>query len=240
MHRALDLLDVDTTVRAAAVAVARARARAASVAMTAGVVRAGGVLAVVGTQAIAVGKSDDGRDEEEDDVDDAQRPASLEHGARLVGGPVIVGAGDGDVAETIGPVGAAADRSAVDVADAAQVVDTGDEGAEDEDVDDTDEEGVGRGAVVGEESKDGPGEGDDGDDEEDEDGGWGEGVCVVEAIYEPGEHAHDRDQSDDLKDPIKDEDDCKEHGGGVSSNWLEGLDAEERGGEATRLRRNAR
>jgi hypothetical protein len=194
--RPLDLLDVDTTVRAAAVAVARARARAASVAVTAGVVRAraGGVsLAVVGAQAIAVSKGDDGCNEEEDDVDDAQRPASLEHGARLVGGPVIIGAGDGNVAETVGPVGAAVDRRAVNVADSAQIVDASDEGSKDENVDDTDEEGVGRGAMVGEESEDGPGEGDDGDDKEDEDRGWCEGVCVVEAIYEPGEHAHNRD-----------------------------------------------
>lgn len=49
--------------------------------------------------------------------------------------------------------------------------------------------GVGAGAVVGEESEDGPDGCEDGDDEEDEDGGRGEEVGLVVDVDEVGEHS---------------------------------------------------
>lgn len=67
--------------------------------------------------------------------------------------------------------------------------------------------------MVREEGENGPGEGEDGDDEEDEDGGRSKSVDFCEAVDEPGEHAHDGDQSDDLPDPRQDEDECENHAG---------------------------
>lgn len=212
--RLVACLDVDTAGVRAAVAVAGAGARAAaSVAVAARVVRAraGGVLAVVGTEVIAVGKGDERGEEEQDGVHDGKRPASLEHGAGLVGGPVVVRAGDGNITKAVGPVAVARDVGAVGVADAAQIPDGGDEGADEAEVDEADEHGIGRGAVVGEEGEHGPGEGKDRDDEEHENGIGREGVCLDEAIDEPGEHAHGGDQSQDLKDPIADEEECEPH-----------------------------
>ncbi len=174
-------------------AVAGARAAAAvavvSVAVSAGVIAA---LAVVGAHVIAIGKFDDGSEEEQDDVDDGKRPASLQHSARLIGRPIEVGTADANIPNVDGPVVLAGDAGAVEEADAAQVPDAGDKSTDEAEVDETDEKGVGGGAMVGEEGEDAPGEGEDGDDEEDEDGVWGELVFVCEAIDEPGEHAHGR------------------------------------------------
>jgi len=90
-------------------------------------------------------------------------------------------------------VGLGGDGGAVVVGDAAQVVDAGDEGADEAEVDEGDEVGVVAGAVVGEEGEDGPDGGEDGDDEEDEDGGWGEEVLGVVDVDEVGEHAEGGD-----------------------------------------------
>lgn len=87
--------------------------------------------------------------------------------------------------------------------------------------------------MVGEECEDGPCEGERGDDEEDQDGGWGEGVCLGEAVDEPGEHAHRGDlvmlgqlgvveaevgemdayESDQLEDAVRHKEYSKEHAG---------------------------
>lgn len=145
---------------------------------------------VVGTDAVAVVESDESGPSEEDAVHDAKGPGGLEHGARLVGAQVVVGSGDGDAAEGATPLTIPDQRGAVGARDAAQVVDGGDEGANEAQVDESDEAGVGRRAVVAEEGEDGPGEGKDGDDEKEEDGDWGEEVLVVVQMDEPGEHAH--------------------------------------------------
>lgn len=135
-------------------------------------------------------KGNDGGDEEEDAVHDAKGPASLEHGAGLVGAPVPAGASSAPSAAADGPVVAARDGHAVGVADAAQVPDAGDEGAHEAEVDDADEERIGRRPVVAEEGEDGPREGENRHDEEDENRLRREDVVLVVAVNEPGEHAH--------------------------------------------------
>ena len=120
------------------------------------------------------------RHEEQYTVDNPKREARLQHSTRLVHihterrviyaqggdvngvarGPDAAGAGDAS-----GGVGA------VLGSDAAELVDAGDEGADEGKVDEGDEEGRAAGRVVAEEGGDGPGGGEDGDDEED--AGWG-------------------------------------------------------------------
>lgn len=184
--------DIDTSrprVRAAVAARAAAVRVAAAVVVMAGVVPA---AVLVGAHPAAVAKGDDGCEEEEQAVDDGKSPAGLEHGAGLVGGEVPSGTGDGEVAEAGAPV-VAVGLCAVGVGDAAQLVDGADESADEGEVDEGDEAGVGRGAVVGEEGEDGPGDGEDRDDEEDENGVGREGVGRHVRVDEPGEHAHDGD-----------------------------------------------
>jgi hypothetical protein len=173
------------------VAVARARVAAAmmAVAVAVGVTLAAAVL----VDAVAVQPGGQGGDEEGDDVHDAKGEAGLEHGAALVGAPVDADAraGDLDVAEVDGPVVAGAgDVGAVGPGDAAQEVDGGDEGAEEEGVDEGDEAGVARRAVVEEEAEDGPRQAQRRHDEEDEDrvGRQRHGLGVL--VYKPAEHAH--------------------------------------------------
>jgi hypothetical protein len=192
---------------------AATRARAAAVAVAVVVVIRATV--VIGADAVAVVEGDKGGPGEEDAVHNAKRPRGLEHGAGLVGAQVEVGVGEGDAAGRRGVGAVAGEAGAVRVGNAAQVVDGGDEGADKGGVDEGDEAGVGRGAVVAEEGEDGPGESEDGDDEEEEDGGWGEGVDLVEAVDEPGEHAHGGDQGDDLQDARSDKGHCEKHGGRV-------------------------
>lgn len=128
-------------------------------------------------------------DEEEDAVHDAEDPAGLEHGAGLIDGDAVrVDVGLAEDAQGQG-VGLRGDAGAVVGADAAQVVDAGDEGADVAEVDEGDEVAVGPAAVVGEEGEDGPHGGEDGDDEEHEDGGRGEQVLRVVDVHEVGEHA---------------------------------------------------
>jgi hypothetical protein len=98
-------------------------------------------------------------------------------------------AGDGQAADVGGPR-LVRDVCARGVVDAAQLVHARDEGAEEAGVDEADEEGVGRGAVVGEEGEDAPGQGEDGGDEEDEDRGRGQGVGGDVLVDKVGQHAH--------------------------------------------------
>ena len=196
-------LDVDTTVRvrATVAAVSRPRPRVAPpVAMTTRVMmrRPCHIPIIPSTQPSTVPERKHGRDKKPNGVDDAKRPRRLEHRTRLRSSPAQPRARDGDVANIHGPVVAEADVGAVCVGDAAEVVDTRDETADEAEVNKGDEARVGRGAVVGEEGEDGPGEGEDGDDEEDEDRCGSEGVCFCVAVNEPGEHAH----GGDLENPI--------------------------------------
>ena len=203
----------------------------ASVAVTAGVVgSARRVVTVVGAHVSTVQESDNRGDGKEDNVHDTKRPAGLEHSARLVVDKVVAGANDTNTASRDIPVVGAANANAVGVSDVAQVVNGSDEGAEEEGVNECDKVGVGRGAVVAEESEDCPCESENGNDEEDEDRVGSQGVLLDEAIDEPGEHAHTRDlrlivslvvvifsrwcfayQSDDLKDPEENEEHCEKH-----------------------------
>lgn len=184
----------------------------ASVAVTAGVVgSARSVVAVVGAHVSTVQESNNRGDGEEDDVHDTKRPAGLEHTAWLVVDEIVAGANDTNTASRDIPVVGAANANAVGVSDITQVVNGSDESAEEEGVNKCDKVSVCRGAVVAEESEDCPGESENGNDEEDEDRIGGQGVLLDEAIDEPGEHAHTRDQSDDLKDPEEDEEHCEKH-----------------------------
>lgn len=182
-------LDIDTSgVRTATAAVAgtRARARVAAVAVSAGVVRSGGVATVTVTHAVAVEKGNEGSDEEENDVHNGKSPAGLEHRARLVVAEVVAGPNNADITGGNTPVGAAGEADAVGVAHASEEPHTGDKGSDKEKVDEADEKSIGGGAVIAEEREEGPGESENGDDEENKDGVWGEGVLLDEAIDEPG------------------------------------------------------
>ncbi len=75
----------------------------------------------------------------------------------------------------------------------AQLVDAGDEGADEAEVNEGDEEGVGARAVVGEQRGDGPGGAEDRDDEQDQDVVRGESVGFRVDVDEPGEHAEGGD-----------------------------------------------
>jgi hypothetical protein len=138
-------------------------------------------------------RSQQTRNEEENAIHDAERPTGFQHRARLIDSDAKgVEIRLSEDAERL-RVGLGGDRGAVVVADAAQVVDAGDEGADEAEVDEGDEVGVVAGAVPGEEGEDGPDSGEDGDDEEDEDGGWSEEVLGVVYVDEVGEHAEGGD-----------------------------------------------
>lgn len=128
----------------------------------------------------------------ENHVHDAQGKTRLEHRARLVHPKPPPRRGHGaeigkaDLVREVGP----RDGSAVGLGDEAQVVYSGDEGADKGQIDQADEFSVGRGAVVGEEREEGPGQRQDGDDEEEEDVGGRELVGFEVLVDEPGEHAH--------------------------------------------------
>lgn len=102
-------------------------------------------------------ESEHAGEEEKDAVHDAKDPAGLEHGARLVDVEPHATQGDGaQHAEADDRVRVGCDATAVVVPDAAQLVDAGDQGADEAEVDEGDEECVGARAVVGEECVDGP------------------------------------------------------------------------------------
>lgn len=73
------------------------------------------------------------------------------------------------------------------------VLDSGNESADEAQVDECDEARIGRRAVVREEREDGPCESEDRHDEEHEDRGRSQGVDFRVLVNEPGEHAHGRD-----------------------------------------------
>jgi hypothetical protein len=138
-------------------------------------------------------RSQQARNEEENTIHDAERPTGFQHRARLIDSDTIgieIRLPEDAERER---VRLGSDGGAVVVGDAAQVVDAGDEGADEAEVDEGDEVGVVAGAVVGEEGEDGPDGGEDGDDEEHEDGGWSEEVLGVVDVDEVGEHAEGGD-----------------------------------------------
>lgn len=79
---------------------------------------------------------------------------------------------------------------AVGVLDLAQVVDAGDEAAEEAEVDKGHKHAVVRRSRVVEQREEGPTQCEDGNDEEDQDVVGSEDVCVVELFDKPTEHAN--------------------------------------------------
>lgn len=79
---------------------------------------------------------------------------------------------------------------AVRIRNASERINATDERADKKNINESDKAGVLFGAVVGEESADGPDDGEDGDDEEDEDRIWCECVVLDVDVHEVGEHAH--------------------------------------------------
>ena len=108
-------------------------------------------------------EGEDERCEEEDAVHDAEGEAGLEHTAMLlhVHGHACKGISLHRISK-----GPKVDAGAVIIAGVAELVGSGDEGADEAQVDEADEEGVVAGLVVCEERADGPDGGEDGDDEE--------------------------------------------------------------------------
>jgi len=111
-------------------------------------------------------------DEEEDDIHDAERKASLQHAALFIGSEMqavdrrITKDAEVDLVRLSGH-----HAGAVLVCDAAQFVDTCDQCADKAQVDEGDEACVVARPVVGEERSDGPGGAEHADDEEHEDVG---------------------------------------------------------------------
>lgn len=171
-------------------------------------------LAVGTAGAVAVEPSQDGGEEEEDAVHDAKGEAGLEHGASLVdrGVDAVVGVGGTKGTKVEVEAAAGGDVDTVGLGDVAQVPDGGDECADEAEIDDGDEQGVGGRAVVAEEGEDGPGEREHRDDEENKYVVGRQGVDFDIAVDEPGEHAHGWDQSEDLHEAPKGEEDGEQHG----------------------------
>ena len=121
----------------------------------------------------------DERDEEEHRVHNPKRPRRLQHRAVLVDidRPWRIAA-DAKIAERpeSDVDGRELEACAVGLADAAELVVGGNEGADEAEVDEGDEEGRAAGGAEAEEGHDGPGTGEDRDDEEDEDVGWSEEI----------------------------------------------------------------
>lgn len=86
--------------------------------------------AAAAADAVAVQPGEDGGEEEEDGVHDAEGEARLEQGARLVGVDADAVAVDAEEAEVDGVGRAVGDVGAVGAGDEAEVVDAGDEGAD--------------------------------------------------------------------------------------------------------------
>lgn len=95
------------------------------------------------TQPITMHKRHDGRNKKQDNIDNRQDPARLEHGTRLIGLPIIIRPRHRDTTEAGRPVVVAVRRGAVKVADVTEVPHPDDEGGEEAQVDEADEHGVG-------------------------------------------------------------------------------------------------
>lgn len=140
---------------------------AVSIAM---VVASGAILAVlVSSMVVAVHPSSKRAPSKEDAVHDAESPAGLEHRARLRVAPVIAQAVHLSTADKVPPDIRLRRIVAGSIADAAKVVDCGDESADNSDVDEGHKQGVMRRAVVAEEGENGPGQSKYADNEQDKD-----------------------------------------------------------------------
>jgi len=114
------------------------------------------------------------RNKKEDTIHNPKRKTGLQHRTLFIRLKIHPLATQSHIIAKIDfPSSSCRDVGAVFHGDEAQVVDAGDEGADETEVDEADEAGVGFRTVVGEESADCPGGGEDGDDEEDEDVCWG-------------------------------------------------------------------
>lgn len=175
----------------APVAAVAAPAAVSVVVAAAGAVAARLVAVLLLLRAVAVEPGEDGGEGEEDAVHDAEGEGGLEHGARLVGADVeAVDAGRPEDAEADVPPVARDDVGAVGARDEAQVVDGGDEGAEEAQVDQSHEARVGAAAVVAEEGEQRPDEAQNRHDKHDEDEVRRQDVVAGVAVYEVAQHAH--------------------------------------------------
>lgn len=131
----------------------------------------------------------DPRHKEKHTIHNPQREARLEHRTRLIHAQPHrrQGAAAKRAQVDIDRRVAGHDGDAVRVCDEAQLVDAGDEGADEGEVDEADEARV---VAVREDGEEGPGQGEDRDDEEEEDVGRRKLVGGDVEVDEVGEHAH--------------------------------------------------
>lgn len=128
------------------------------------------------------------RPEEKQGLHDSERKACLQHGARLfhvqrkrvIGAPPVLA----ERAER-DPDGAAVPVRAVCASDEAELIDSGNEGAEEEKIDESDENGGIFGGFEADQCVDGPEDGNGADDEEDQDVRRGQHVGFDVAVNEP-------------------------------------------------------
>lgn len=153
-------------------------------------------------------------DEEEDAVHDAEREARLLHRALLLhAGREAARARDAVGADAQICGAAVREAGAVGAGDATELVDAGDEGADEAEVDEGDVEGGSLGGFAAEEGHDGPDGGEGGDDEEGENGGWGESKGFLVEVDEVCQHAQRGNERDDLEQAPKGEEDVPKHRG---------------------------
>ncbi|TGO85660.1 hypothetical protein BPOR_0375g00090 [Botrytis porri] len=130
------------------------------------------------------------RYEKENTIHDSKRKTGFEHRTRFIhfdSHSINIRISKGSEIDVVS--GGVCEMRTVGIGDEAELVDAGDESAYETEIDERNEEGVGAGAVVGEEGCDGPGAGEHGDDEEHEDVVGGESVVGCVDVDEEGEHA---------------------------------------------------
>lgn len=139
---------------------------------------------------ITVQDGENGGDEEEDAVHDAEGEAGLEHSARLVDGDVdSVEVGRTEDAKTLIIRAACLNVGAVGARDPTEVVHAGDQSANEAEVDETDEARIGLATVVAEQGEDGPGRAEDRDNEQYQNVCRSEEVVLIVAADKVGKHS---------------------------------------------------
>jgi hypothetical protein len=131
---------------------------------------------------------------EENAIHNAKRKACFQHCAALIGSDVdSINGGTSQGPEVQSVRGSRGHIGAVGVRDMAELIDAGDEGANEAKIDEGDEECIVVGAVVREECCDGPDSSEDRHNEEYQDEIWCQLVCLGVDVYEVGQHSERRD-----------------------------------------------
>ena len=149
------------------------------------------IVLSLGGGVVTMNPGEDGGDEEEDAVHDAEGKAGLEHRTGLVDRDIhaVDRGGTEDAKADIKRV-APRQVCAVGVGDESQVVYCSDEGTDEAQVDECDKLRIATASVVAEEGEDRPGKSKHRDDEDDQNVVGRQEIVIDIAVHEPGQHAH--------------------------------------------------